>query len=231
MLGPPVDYVLGVDPGYATQGACLLTVDGTVRRIFASITDPALDNHHRCLLQVQRLCEITAEYGPNGLLVIEEFHARKNSKASPTSVYNRGWYDALVRGHFIPSIAHAITVHSSAVHTWSGPPIPTGKRKNQPKPTPEGILAYIRKTCPWLTFPDPSTWTCFEYDDCGVCRQRVKMLKAPLMHPTDALVMAAMGYVAYVRPELSRGRPPHQQAWVQSVAETYEFTDPSQGCR
>jgi hypothetical protein len=224
----PIDSVWGVDPGYSTQGIAVLTADGKLQRYSASITGPSLDLHQRALYQVNQILRLMHDFPGNKLLVVEEYHVNKVSKSSPVAVYSRGWYDGLVRAYAAQHFRWAITAHALNVRQWSMPEekgwIHTKKGKKRKNPTPREIRAYLST---WWPYPLPVE-DLYDYQAYKNAGDSVQGKKAAEIHATDALVMAAMGFVCCVQPTLLRGRTARQQGWVHHVHDAYDFEQTAQ---
>jgi Holliday junction resolvasome RuvABC endonuclease subunit len=228
--GLDVDYVLAVDPGYGTQGVCIIDKAGNIREFFSSVATVSVGVHMRALWQIWQVKQAMMKYGPNCLLITEQFHAGMSSKASATSIYNRGWYDGLFRQHIEPLIRYSITAHNSAVWTFSEPmrshKVVNGKKKWD-KPTVEEILEYCFRLWPWL---QPQERIPLDYWYRLENRPRVdgkldsiESKEKSKMHATDALVMGCMAYVACLHPEFIFRCTSKQQKWIMQVHETYQF--------
>ena len=228
--GLAVDYVLAVDPGYATQGICVIDKTGKIREFLSTVTTASVGVHMRALWQIWQVKKVMMNYGPNCLLVMEEFHAGASSKASPTSVYNRGWYDGLFREHIGPLVAHSITAHNSAVWNFSEPmrahKVVNGKKK-WAKPTAEEILRYCFRLWSWLQPQEPNPldyW--YRIENRPRVDGKLDSIESKdksKMHATDALVMCCMGYVACLHPEFIFRCTEKQRKWIMQVHEAYQF--------
>lgn len=238
--GLDVDYVLGVDPGYATQGAAVIDRQGNIQLFQSHVTTASLDVHMRALWQIFQIKQILMRFGTNCLLVVEEFHAGASSKASPTSVYNRGWYDGLFREHIGMHIPYAVTAHNSAVWAFSEAyrvyevvEVKQGKEKKRwKKPTVEEILEYTFRLWPWL---QPQHVNPLDYWERLENRGRkpdgkldsIETPKKSKMHATDALVMAGMGFVSCIAPSFISRCTEKQRKWILDVHGTYQFEEGS----
>lgn len=231
--GLAVDYVLAVDPGYATQGICVIDKAGNIRQFFSSVTTAGLGVHQRALWQIFQIQQVLDSFGPNCLLVVEEFHARAGGVVSPTSVYNRGWYDALLRDRIGHRVRYSITAHNSAVWAFSEPVrvyerVEGKTRKQWIKPTAEEILRYNFAMWPWLRPQDPSPldyWERLEsrHRDADGKLNSIESNDKSKMHATDALVMAGMGFVSCLRPEFIYRCTEKQRKWIIGIHGTYTF--------
>lgn len=212
--------IVGLDPGYATQGLAVIDLKPTPRVVAfaASATDNQYDQDYRSRWQMEKAFEVLApfaSYGMNlpGMLVLEEFHASAYGKSPPMNAYYRGWYDCIFREKLAAKFQSAITVHPMHVRLWSGKFDKTPKKAEAS--TPEETLAFLLKIAPNLF--DGQLRDQLKID----CLGKKQTAKALLVHAVDALVMAVMGVAAYVNSDWGRGRTPRQQAWIQKIHETY----------
>ena len=228
--GLDVDYVLAIDPGYGTQGVCIIDRAGYIREFFSSVATASLGVHMRALWQIWQVKQAMMKYGTNCLLITEQFHAGASSKASPTSVYNRGWYGGLFRQHMSHLVRYSLTVHNSAVWNFSEDGRTydevNGKKKWR-KPTVEQILLFIFNQWAWLQPQEPIP---LEYWYRLENRPRVdgkldsiESKEKSKMHATDALVMGCMAYVACLQPQFILRCTDKQRKWIMQVHETYQF--------
>jgi hypothetical protein len=237
-----VDFTVAVDPGYATQGVCVLNKAGMPIKLFSSVSTAGYDIYRRCHWQIHQLTELLAEIGGNVLLMIEEFHASQGGKTSHESVYRRGWYDALLREHIIPKVRFAVSVHAMKVHQWAEPfrntQVVDGKKK-WIKPTVQQIFEYVGRYTPWVNFSSVAfhpekMWERRElrgFDAKGK-KDSIEAKEKSIMHAADALVMGSMGYVGCLHPELAYERTPKQQEWIRAVHDDNIFQDaPKPGSR
>lgn len=212
--------VVGIDPGYATQGIAVIQLHPTPRvvALHASVTDNQYDQNTRSVWQIEKAKEILTPYASygmtiQGLLMLEEFHASAYGKSPPMNAYYRGWYDCVFRERLASKFQSAVTIHPLHVRLWSGHFDKTPKKAEAS--TPEETLSFLLKIAPNLF--DGQLRDQLKID----CLGKKQTAKACLIHAADALVMAVMGMIAYVKPEWSRGRTPRQQAWIQKIHETY----------
>lgn len=249
---PKIDYVLGIDPGYGTQGIAAITLTGEILEYESSVTTSSIDLHSRCMYQISRILKIINHYGTNCLLVIEEFHAGMSSKASAESIYRRGWYDGMIRHYIMPRVKLAITVHNSKVHQWSedsrvwvekrdkkgavklaksGKPL-----KKWKKPTETQIRNYILSRHPWLNSSSGQldiAWSRALLRGLNPYgkKDQLESESKSVMHATDALVMAVMGHVAYVDKKIPPRLTVKQLDWLRKVREENEYQRPETEAR
>lgn len=212
--------VVGIDPGYATQGIAVIDLQPAPRVVglHASSTDNQYDQDYRSRWQIERAFRTLlpfSSYGLNipGMLVLEEFHASAYGKSPPMNAYYRGWYDCIFRERLASKFQSAITVHPMHVRLWSGKFDKVPKKAEAS--TPDETLSFLLKIAPNLF--DGQLRDQLKID----CLGKKQTANSLFVHAVDALVMAVMGVAAYVQPEWGRGRTAKQQAWIQKIHETY----------
>lgn len=223
-------YVIGIDPGYATQGICVLNVHTRrVERFLTTQTGTSLGIVERIDWQIGQVIEVLRILGQHGglaldaLLVIEEYNASKSSKAAPASIYNRGMYDAMFRERLGWRFKYAITMHAQNVIQWS-----CHQRKKGQKFTPQEIIDYVCKTSTWLNETGAELPLRFELKslrgrNSDGKQDSVQGPKAGIMHATDALAMVQAGFVGCLHPEYGRGRSVAQYGWITKIRDLYNF--------
>lgn len=211
--------VIGLDPGYATQGIAIVGLDPEPRLLglHATTTDNEYDQHTRSQWQLDKALAVLSPFMSYGrlpaLLVLEEFHASAFGKSPPMNAYYRGWYDCMLRERVSSRFASAITVHAQHVRLWSGnfQKVPQKKESS----TPDETASFLLKIASNLF--DGQLVDHLKLD----CLGKKQTAKSCVVHAADSLVMAVMGIAAYVKPEWSRGRTPQQQGWIKKIHETY----------
>ena len=211
--------VIGVDPGYATQGMAIISVDPEPRlvKLHVSTTDNEYDQHTRTQWQLDRALAVLSPFMSYGrlqaLLMLEEFHASAFGRSPPMNAYYRGWYDCMLRERVASRFEAAVTVHAMHVRLWSGnfQKVPNKKESSSPDETASFLLNIARNLF------DGQLVDHLEID----CLGKKQTAKSCVVHAADSLVMAVMGIAAYVKPEWKRGRTQKQQEWIQKIHETY----------
>lgn len=175
----PIDFTIGIDPGYATQGINVWDNRGAVPQLMmskATVTDSNTDIWGRVEWQFQRIRDVLFWLGQRGnvplncLLILEEYRVSGGQKTSPGVIYNRAFYDALFRERLAKLFRFAITVHPSLVHLFSKVMVQKsvevtirkgekkGQKKMQTRSVPDdvydgsvpGVLRYVQKMWPDL---------------------------------------------------------------------------------
>lgn len=223
-------YVIGIDPGYATQGICVLnTRTRKVEHFLTTQTGSSMGIVERIEWQMGQIIEVLRLLGQFGgvsldaLLVVEEYNASKSSHASPVSIYNRGMYDAMFRERLGWRFRHAITMHAQHVIQWS-----CHQRSKGQKFTAQEILDYVCKTSTWLNETPDEVSLKFVIKSLRGRNSDGKLdsvqgRKAGIMHATDALAMAQAGFVGCLHPEYGRGRSVAQYGWITKIRDLYNF--------
>lgn len=211
--------VVGLDPGYATQGIAIVGLQPCPRllSLHVTVTDNELDQNTRSMWQLDKALEVLSPFMSfgmlPGLLMLEEFHASAFGRSPPMNAYYRGWYDCLLRNRVASRFESAVTVHATHVRLWSGNfnKVPKKSEASTPEETADFLLKIARNLF------DGQLVDHLKID----CLGKKHTAKSCLVHAADALVMAVMGIAAYVKSEWIRGRTPNQQAWVQKIHEIY----------
>lgn len=242
----PIDFTIGIDPGYATQGINVWDNRGPAPQLLmskATITNSKTDIWGRVEWQFQRIRDVLGWLGQRGnvplncLLVLEEYRVSGGQKTSPAVIYNRAFYDALFRERLARLFRFAITVHPLVVHLFSKVMVPvasTSKKgkaitKNVPHEVYDGsvagVLRYVQQMWPDLVHPSV----------CDVQSEfhQVEWLgnKPPkrgakgswVAHAGDSMVMSLIGMTAFVYPGLMDRLNAKQRTKIEEIQETYSF--------
>jgi len=219
------DHIIGIDPGYGTQGIAILDCPVGSKPQFStlcsSITESKVfpSHHERCDAQIDIIEGAlgTARHTiSNSLAIIEEWRTNPKARNNVTS-YQRGFYDAVLRLRMQRICRTVITVNPIWVNQYSNP---KGKfTKGAENPSAIEILTYVQMSCPWLSEFEAAEWllergTVIKLSLEGYKYSRSEKNK---IHYADAAIMAVMGYIAAADPMLAAGRPPHQKDITQKM--------------
>lgn len=238
----PVDFVIGLDPGYATQGIAAYDCRGKSPLPIlcrSTCTDSGQDLHSRIDWQFRRIEEALSQLGlhgmrSNALLVLEEFHNTGHT-SSATAVYCRGVYDGLFRHRIAPRFQYAITLHPMLVRFFSSPY--GNKKKDKDKlrdkvydGSPQGVLYYIKALWPELLPKDRehASLPFYQMEHLGK-KPSGKSVHGPsakghwVGHSIDALLMATVGLLAFVYPDVTGSLDGQQKEKLKALTEIYDF--------
>jgi hypothetical protein len=242
----PVDFTIGIDPGYATQGINVWDNRGPVPQLMmskATVTDSNTDIWGRVEWQFQRVRDVLSWLGQRGnvplncLLVLEEYRVSGGQKTSPGVIYNRAFYDALFRERLARLFRFAITVHPSLVHLFSKIMVsrPSVNKKGKPfnKNVPHdvydgsvpGVLRFIQHLWPDLVHPSVCEIESeFHQVEWLGKKPPKRTAKASwLAHAGDSMVMSLIGMTAFVYPGLMERLNAKQRGKIEELKETYSF--------
>lgn len=248
----PVDFVIGIDPGYATQGINVFDCREEIPRLMlskATVTDSESDIWYRVEWQFQRIRDVLAWLGQQGnvplncLLVLEEYRVAGGQKTSPAVIYNRAFYDALFRERMARLFRFAITVHPLVVHQFSGLTEPgtatindkknPGKTKTVKKQVPHkvfdgsvgGLLKYMLHQWPELIHPSVAEETSpfHQVEWLGKKPSKPGTKGSWVAHVGDAMVMSLIGMTAFVYPGMLGRWNETQQEKAKALEEVYDF--------
>jgi hypothetical protein len=228
----PVDFTIGIDPGYATQGINVWDNRGPVPTLMmskATTTDSDTDIWGRVEWQFQRVRDVMRWLGQRGnvplncLLVLEEYHAA--GKTSHRATYLRAFYDALFRERMIRLFRFPTTVHAMAVKIMSMPN--TSKKERDPvyDGSVPGVLKYMGHLWPDLIHPSVCELESeFHQVEWLGKKPPKRTAKASwLAHAGDSMVMSLIGMAAFVYPGMAERLNAKQCGKIEELKETYSF--------
>lgn len=228
----PVDFTIGIDPGYATQGLSVWDNRGAMPVLMmskATVTDSSSDIWERVDWQFQRVRDVLHWLGQRGnvplncLLVLEEYHAA--GKTSHSATYYRAFYDALFRERMSRLFRHAATIHAMAVKTCS---MPETRKKNL-HPVYDGsiggVLAYMLNLWPELIHPSVASENCefHQVEWLGKKPANRGTKGSWVAHASDAMVMSLTGMAAFVYPGMAERLNAKQREKIEAIKEIYSF--------
>jgi hypothetical protein len=245
----PVDFIIGIDPGYATQGINVFDCRHPVPKLLmskATVTDSESDIWYRVEWQFQRIRDVLAWLGQHGnvplncLLVLEEYRVAGGQKTSPAVIYNRAFYDALFRERMARFFRFAITVHPMIVRLFSGlteKQVVTDQKTNKPKTknvphsiydgSIAGVLKYILHVWPELLHPSVAVEASefHQVEWLGKKPARPGTKGSWVAHVGDAMVMSLIGMTAFIYPGMMERWNESQRGKIKSLEETYDFQE------
>lgn len=232
----PVDFTIGIDPGYATQGISVWDNRSEVPSLMmskSSTTSSGFDIWERVAWQFQRVRDVLSWLGQRGnvplncLLVLEEYRIAGGQKTSPAVTYNRATYDALFRERMARLFRFAFTVHPLIVHQFSMPS--TVKKNLHPvyDGSISGVLQYMGHLWPELLHPSVLTVESefHQVEWLGKKPPKRTSKGSWVSHASDAMVMALIGMSTFICTNMASRWNDKQRGKIKIYKETYSFDE------
>lgn len=221
----PVDFIVAVDPGYATQGISIYACDPQGPRPIcsrATVTDNSIDIWERIEFQFSHIHALLDWLGSeNILLVLEEYHT--SGKTSHKATYYRAFYDALFRERLIPRVKYAVTIHPMNVRKLSC----IDKNHKTFDGSPLGLLKYMGHLFPEVFHPSILTLMS-EFHQLFYVGKKPPNRKTKntwVSHCADAGMMGMIGATAFVYDGFLSRFDVKQQEKIKALQEAYTFQE------